>query len=135
MKLRNLFIVTILLTFVFISSCKTEKAKDLIVRKWKFTEVSGPDAAIIADSIKTKILETATMEFKKDGTYEQSGGAGMDGEKGTYTVSDDGKTVISTSNSSGVGDTVMILELSKTKLVVSPKPRPGQNLKFTMMPK
>ena len=51
MKLNKLLIVTILSAFVFIIGCKTETAKDLLVRKWKFTEITGPDAAKIPDEI------------------------------------------------------------------------------------
>ena len=134
MKPSNLFIATILLASLFITGCKTESAKDLLVKKWKFTEITGPDAAQIPDSVKTKMFATAIMEFKKDGSYEQSGGMKEGVEKGTYTLSDDGKTIISKSGGSGMGDTVMILELSKTKMVVAPKTKSaGQNLTLTMM--
>ena len=73
MKLNKLLIVTILSAFVFIIGCKTETAKDLLVRKWKFTEITGPDAAKIPDSVKTKMFATAIMEFKKDGSLINDG--------------------------------------------------------------
>lgn len=136
MKLFRLSAITLMLATLFFSGCKSKSAKELIVNKWKFTDVTGTDAAQIPDSVKTKMFATATMEFKKDGSYEQSGGMREDVEKGTYILSDDGKTMISKANGSGMSDTVMILELSKTKMVVSPKTKgQGQNITLTLMPK
>ena len=137
MKLSNLFVVTILTAFLFITGCWPKAAnKDLIVNKWKFTEISGTDAAQIPDSMKAKMIATAIMEFKKDGSYEQSGGMRKEIQKGTYSLSDDGKTLYSTENGTSYTDTVIVLELSKDKFVVTPKTKDnGQNLLLTMKPK
>lgn len=136
MKLSNLLVVTILTAFVCITGCKSKEAKELIVNKWKFTDISGPDAAKIPDSMKTKMMATATMEFKKDGTYEQAGGMRENIQKGTYSLSNDGKTLYSTENGTTYTDTVTVLELSKDKFVVTPKTKSnGQDMRLTMKPK
>ena len=131
MKLYSACIVTILAAFLFISGCKEKSAKDLIVKKWKFTEISGPGAAQIPDSMKQEMYKTATMEFKKDGTWE-AGGMVSAGQKGTYSVSEDGKSLIS-KEGSGTPDTLMILKLTETKMVVTPKNKGnGDDIKVTM---
>jgi hypothetical protein len=134
MKLSNAFIVTILAIFLFITGCKEKSAKEMILKKWKFTEISGPDAKEIPDSIRAKMIATTTMEFKKDGTYEQTGGMSEHVQIGTYSLTEDGKTIIIKDESSNP-DTVMVLELSESKLVLAPKTKDnGRNMQLTMKP-
>ncbi len=135
MKLTQLSAVVLLAGTIVFAGCKENSAKDLIVKKWKFSEISGPDAAQIPDSIKKIMFETSTMEFKKDGTYEQTGGMSNNVQKGTYSLSEDGKTLISKEEGSNA-DTVIIVELSKTKMVVRPISKDnGKNMQLTMVPK
>jgi hypothetical protein len=134
MKLSNVFIVTILAAFIF-TGCKENNAKKLIVKKWKFTEISGPDAGLIPDTMKKEMYRTATMEFKNDGTYEQAGGLKNKIQKGTYSLGADGKSIISKHDGADKTDTVVILELTESKMVVTPKTRStGKDIQLTMKP-
>jgi len=130
-KLPVLIFLTVPIAFI---GCKERPAKELIINKWKFTEISGPGAELMPDSIKKKIYATATMNFKKDGSYEQTGG--MDGgtRKGVYSLSDDGKTIYSKKNDSDNTDTMIVLQISKTKMLVSPKTTgKDENIRVTMI--
>lgn len=105
----------LLLASVFIG-CK-DKPKDLITKKWKITDMSMPGQAM-PDSIKNTISQ-GTMEFSKDGKLSLSGmGMGAD-QSGTYTLSDDGKTLTVITN----GKTEMsdVTELTKSKLKITDK--------------
>jgi hypothetical protein len=115
MKLKKLFTAALLLTTVVMMSCKGKSAKDMIVNNWKFTNISGGDASQMPDSIKTEILSSATMEFTKDGKFNVT----MMGSKtsGTYSVSDDGKT-LTTTDEGKTAETAEILEISKDKIVL-----------------
>jgi hypothetical protein len=130
MKLSGVFILTIL-AGLFVTGCKEKAAKDLIVKKWNFTDITGPDAAEIPDSMKKEMYKTATMEFKKDGTWE-AGGMRTEVQKCTYSLSEDGNSII-TIEGSGTPDTLMILELTETKMVITPKNKErGDNIQLTM---
>ena len=132
MRLTKLFAAVLLITTMLIISCNGDNAKDVIVNKWKFTEISGTGTADIPDSIKSILYSTAIMEFKKDGSFESSGGTREGSQKGRYTVSDDGKTIYSTDEGKAVADTISILEISKDKLIVLNK---KADVRLTMVPK
>lgn len=106
-------------------SCKS-KPKDLIVKKWKITDVLIPDMPL-PDSVKATLMK-GTMEFTKDGKMTITG-MGND-QTGTYTLSEDGKTLFVVSN--GKTDSNEILELTESKLVLHDK---ANNSKLTAVPK
>ena len=119
MKLTKLITVVLLVTAIAIASCKSKSAKDLIVNKWKVTNVSGTQLNDLTDSMKTVIYATATMEFTNDGKFISSGMGPTKG--GTYSVSDDGKTLTTTDEGSTTPDMLDIAEISKDKMVVKDK--------------
>ena len=112
---------------------KQQPPKELIVQKWKFDRIMGPDAAKIPDEVKKEMLATATMEYKKDGSFEMAGGGNGANRKGTYTLSDDGKTLIIKNEGSNDSDTALVLILSKMRMVISPK-LVGLNYQFSLVP-
>ena len=112
--MKRIIALLLLSSFLFIG-CK-EKPKDLIVKKWRVTDISVP-GQVLPDSIKNNIKQ-GTMEFTKDGKLNLTG-MGMGGDKsGTYTLSEDGKTLtVVTNGQPEVSD----VELSKTKLTIHDK--------------
>ena len=135
MKLTKLSVLVFLMGAIVFSGCKDKPAKELIINNWKFTEISGTAADLIPDSIKKKIYANATMNFNKDGSYEQAGGIDNETRKGVYSLSDDGKTIYSIDESKNT-DTMVILQISKDKMVVSPKIEGNSGmLRLTMIPK
>jgi len=119
MKLFRLPSLALLAAVLLFSACKGKSTKDLIVKKWKFTDFSGKEFEGMPDSVKTKMMD-ATMEFKKDGKYENAG-MGESTKTGTYKLSDDGKSLYTTDEGSSFTDSLNILEISETKLVVADK--------------
>jgi len=130
--MKQIFFVVIFLASLVFSGCKTKNAKDLIVNKWKFMEISGTGAAEIPDSIKKMLYATSEMEFSAAGSFIATGGMRKEPGKGTYKLSDDGNTLYSYAEGKEVPDTLSILELTKDKLVVFQK---TADVKLTMMPK
>ena len=53
--------------------------------------------------------------------------------KGTYTLSDDGKTLIMKYEGSNYRDTAFVIVLSKVRMIISPKLK-GQNYQFSLVP-
>jgi hypothetical protein len=101
--------------------------KDLLVNKWVLSELSGEGTKEIADSVKEKMIGHTTIEFKSDGTYE---GMNMgEAEKGTYKLSDDGKTLYNTESGKNETDTVMIGQIQKDKAVFTDMKK---NISMTM---
>jgi hypothetical protein len=90
-KLKTFVIISMM---VFVASCKSKPA-DLVVKKWKY--------------------ETQTMDFKKDGTYEVSG---KNVEKGTWKMSEDGKTFTTKTDGKDKEDSFEVKELTKEKFVL-----------------
>ncbi|MCX6313920.1 MAG: lipocalin family protein [Sphingobacteriales bacterium] len=120
MKSTKLMVALVVLVTIFMIGCKGKSAKELIVKKWKISDISGNGAKDLTDSIKKILYTTATMEFTKEGKYittdPQSGT-----NTGSYTLSADGKTLISNNEGSTVKDSLDIVELSATKFIVSNK--------------
>lgn len=96
---------------VFVS-CSTNKSKILIVNKWKIINIDMPDMPI-PDSVQAVAMR-GTMEFTKEGKWRVTG-MGRD-QSGTYTLSDDGKTVFIVS--SAKTETNQIVELTKSKMIL-----------------
>ena len=117
MKLIKLFTAVLATATLMMIGCKGKTAKDLVVNKWKITDMSGKGIADMPDSAKAKIYANSSMEFTKDGKFITSG-MDNDDKKGTYSVSDDGKTMISTNEGDTYADTLNILEISADKMVV-----------------
>lgn len=122
--LTGILLVTILV------SCKSDPNKEKLVRTWKLTNMSGEGAVKIPDSIKQEMYGTRFMEFTEDGVMIASGGKSRM-QKGDYTLSADGKTLVTTVNGRA-SDTMFITELTKEKLVLSLK---KDTLLLTMTPK
>ncbi len=124
-KLSKLILLVIIL---FMVSCKADN-KSLIAKKWKFDVESMKKAMDEEMSKKSEeeqkqgkamqemivgMLGMVTMEFKADGSME-SGAMGQV-TKGTWTLSDDGKTL--TTKEEGKDEQKMnIKEINADKLV------------------
>ncbi len=119
MKLTKIFGAALLVTTITLVSCKGKSAKDLIVNKWHVTNIAGARAADVPDSIKTQMYASAVMEFMKDGKFSTTGFGSAKG--GTYSVSDDGKSLISTDEGSSMADSLTIVEISKSKMIIEDK--------------
>ena len=119
MKLTKLFTAVVLVAGITMVSCKNKSPKELIVNKWKVTSISGTQATAMPDSVKTQIYSSAVMEFTKDGKFMTTGFGSSKG--GTYSVSDDGKTLTSTDDGSSTPDILSILEISKDKMIIEDK--------------
>jgi regulatory protein YycI of two-component signal transduction system YycFG len=108
--------ITILFLFLvaIFAGCKSNNSKELIVNKWKITDITAPNMEV-PDSIKNA-LKQGTLEFTKDGKFLLTG-MGTDNQSGTYTLSDDGKKLITVTN--GRSETNEINELTKTKIILT----------------
>ncbi len=117
MKLKNIFTGILLMSAMAFVSCKG-KPKDMIVNKWKATDITGGDMASMPDSIKKNLISAISIEFTKDGKYTAVSGG--ENENGTYTISEDGKS-ISMTGKSGTAEESTIEEITKSKLVIVDK--------------
>jgi hypothetical protein len=108
---KIIFLLFISASIGFIS-CKSNKPKDLIVNKWKITNIDVPNMPL-PDSIKASVMK-GTMEFTKEGKMNLTG-MGND-QSGTYTISEDGKTLFVVTN--GQTQSNEIKELTSSKLVL-----------------
>jgi hypothetical protein len=61
---KNYFFI-IYISLHRIIGCKSDKPKDLIVNKWKITDIDVPNMPL-PDSVKASVMK-GTMEFTKDG--------------------------------------------------------------------
>ena len=110
--------MTLLLAALFFTGCKSKSAKELIVNKWKLTEVSGEGAKDITDAEKKEMIGKFMMDLTKDGKVSMSG-MGETPKTGTYSVSDDGKILTLTHEGEEKGDPQDINELTSDKLVIT----------------
>jgi hypothetical protein len=114
MKMKALFAAFITIMLFALMSCKTGP-KDMLTKKWKATDVSAPG---ITPEQKTKFLQNnLTLEFTKDGKYNATMSGNPD-DKGTYTLSEDGKTITMVSQNEG-SNPLPVKELTKEKLVTN----------------
>lgn len=107
-------IFLLLFPAVIFISCKSNNSKELIINKWKITDITAPNMAV-PDSIK-KALMQGTLEFTKDGKFLVTG-MGLDDQSGTYAISADGKKLITVTN--GRTETNEINELTKSKITLT----------------
>lgn len=119
------FLLALSASYAFIS-CNTNKPKDLVVNKWKIVNIDMPDMPL-PDSIKATAMR-GTIELTKDGKWIVTG-MGRD-QTGTYTLSEDGKTIFIMTN--GRTEANRIMELSKSKMVLFDS---LNNSKLTVVPR
>lgn len=124
--MKKIIFLLILSSSVGLISCKSNKPKDLIINKWKITDIDVPDMPL-HDTIKATVRK-GTMEFTKDGKMTITG-MGND-QAGTYSISDDGKTLFVITN--GKTESNEIVELTGSKLVLHDK---VNNSKLTAVPR
>lgn len=98
--------------------CKSGSAKDNIVNKWKLTDVSGEGASKMSDGEKKEMLDKLVLEFTKDGKCIMSG-QGDTPQTGTYTLSEDEKTLTMKQDGHENGEQMNVGELTSGKLVMT----------------
>ena len=124
--MKRIIFLLMIIASIGVISCKSNKPKDLIVNKWRITNIDVPNMPL-PDSIKASVMK-GTMEFTKDGKMILSG-MGND-QSGTYTLSDDGKTLFVITN--GKTESNDILEITSSKMVLQDK---TNNSKLTVVPR
>ena len=113
MNIKQIFTWLLAVIVLSLTACKSSP-KDALVRKWKATDASG---SIITPEMKAQITgEGNTIEFMKDGNYV-AWSNGKENDKGTYTLTEDGKTLITKKASGGASQTVLLKELTKDKMI------------------
>ena len=120
MKLSKLLTLVLLVSTVMIA-CKGKAPKELIVNKWKLTAVSDEKAdssSKMPESAKKEMIGKVSIEMTKDGQCIMQG-VGDTPETGTYTLSDDGKTLSLTEKGASKADVMGIDELTESKLVMT----------------
>ncbi len=118
MKLFRLSSAVLIMAALLFTGCKGKSAKDLIVNKWKLTDVSGEGAKGMSDAEKKEMTDKLVMEFTKDGKCSMSG-QGDTPKTGTYTMSDDGKTLSLTQEGDTKSEAQDVNELTSSKLVIT----------------
>jgi heat shock protein HslJ len=124
--MKKIILLLFISSSIGFAGCKSDKPKDLIVKKWKITNIEVPNMPI-PDSVKATAMK-GTMEFTKEGKINITG-MGND-QSGTYTISDDGKTLFVVTN--GKTESNDIIELSSSKMVLSDK---ANNSRLTVVPR
>lgn len=124
--MKKIFLLLVLFASYVFNSCSTDKPKDLVVNKWKIVNIDMPDMPL-PDSIKANAMK-GTIELTKDGKWIVTG-MGRD-QTGTYTLSEDGKTIFIMTN--GRTEANRIMELSKSKMVLFDS---INNSKLTVVPR
>jgi hypothetical protein len=118
MKLFRLTSIALILMALFFTGCKGKSAKELIVNKWKLTELSGDNAKEMTDAEKKEMTDKFLMELTKDGKVTMSGM--WDTPKtGTYSLSEDGKTLFLIRDGDTKAEPQGINELKAGKLVIT----------------
>ena len=124
--MKKIILLLVISTSIGFLGCKTKNSKELIINKWKITDVDVPNMPL-PDSIKTQVMK-GTMEFTKDGKMNITG-MGND-QSGTYTLSEDGKTLFVVTN--GKTESNEIQELSASKMILYDK---SNKSKLTVVPR
>jgi len=120
-------IITIILFTTFgLISCKIANPKELIVKKWRVTDIDIPNMPM-PDTAKTTLMK-GTLQFTQDGKMIITG-MGKN-QSGTYTLSDDGKKLFVIVN--GKTETNEIKELTTSKMILIDK---TNNTKLTVVPR
>lgn len=103
------------------AALETQKAQ-IVAQKEKLTV----DAMKEEYKSNFESMKNVTIEYKEDKTYEMV--AEGNTEKGTWILSEDGKTLTSkTEGAEGEGDSVTIVELTAEKMIVSSEVTQGEN--------
>jgi hypothetical protein len=72
----------------------------------------------------TKMKETSSMDIKADGTYKQEMFMGqMIESTGKWSLTEDGKTFVTTEDKDGITDSLNVVELTANKFVISASDR------------
>jgi hypothetical protein len=116
MKFSRLLILAAVILFSA-AGCKNKAPKDLIVAKWKLTDLTSSGSEI-PDSIKQRMVKTAVMEFKSDNTFLLTGMEAT-AQTGTYSLSDDGKFLTVTPTETNKAEVDTVKELTSNKLVLT----------------
>lgn len=131
MKLvKKLLTATLVLSSILLFSCKGKSAKDMIVNKWSLTDISGEGTKGMSDEDKKTMVGKVAMELSKDGKVSITG-MGDDAKTGTYTLSEDGKTLNLKRDGAEKEDAHDVNELTESKLVITEKKGDGMKLSFT----
>jgi len=128
MKLKHILSGILLMSAMAFVSCKG-KPKDMIVNKWKATDISGGDMGSMPDSLKKSMISGISIEFTKDGKYMANTGSSSD--NGTYTLAEDGKS-LSMTGKNGTAEESTVEEITKSKLVIVDK---ASSARIVMEPK
>jgi hypothetical protein len=111
--MKPLLIILLAVVCLF-SSCGTDTS-EVIAKTWQVSDIETETD--LADSVKTAILLSSTMQFTKDGKYTSSGGIGVD--QGTYTLDENGKTLSTISTAGKNSDVYLIEDIDNDELVLN----------------
>lgn len=111
--MKQFFLTVMSVIVLGFTACKTSP-KDALARKWKATDAAGP--MITPDMKKMLIGEQSTIEFMKDGKYA-AWSKGKENDKGTYSLSEDGKTLTTKSENTKREEAITVKELTNDKMV------------------
>ncbi|MFN8243340.1 MAG: hypothetical protein U0X40_04725 [Ferruginibacter sp.] len=103
---------------ILFTACKGKSPKELVVNKWKLTEVTGEGAKDMSDQEKKGMTDSLVLELTKDGKINLYG-LGSDPAMGTYTVSEDGKSMDFKRTGEDKAEPQQINEVSASKLVIT----------------
>ncbi|MEI7471809.1 MAG: hypothetical protein WCJ85_06085 [Chitinophagaceae bacterium] len=118
MKNLNRVVILVLTISSLLISCKSKAPKNWIVNKWKLTDLQGRSVSEMGDSLKNIYLKSFVIEFNKEGKFTSNDHfAGT--VTGKYSLSDDGKSLMTTNEGSEQTDTVKIESLTDKELVIS----------------
>ncbi len=118
MRLFRLSSIALVLVALSFTACKSKSAKELIVNKWKLTELTGEAAKEMSETAKKEMTDKLIMELTKDGKVTMSG-MGDTPKTGTYTLSEDGKTLFLLRDGDTTAEPQIINELKEGKLVIT----------------
>ena len=124
--MKKIIFLLLISSTIFFIACNTNKAKGIVVNKWRIINIDMPDMPL-PDTVKNAAMKGIT-EFKKDGKWSVTG-MGHD-QSGTYTLSDDGTTIFIISDSGT--ETNKIVELTKSKLILYDS---ANNSRVTFVPR
>lgn len=117
--MKKIFIsLLVLVSVVLISSCSKSPAENM-VGEWKITdiqttsEISDDQLDAYKEALEG-MKESSKMIYNSDGTYEKT--ISEMTTKGTWKISEDGKTLTETSED-GINESVEVIELSDKKLI------------------
>lgn len=156
---KSLLYLPVLGVVLFMTSCGGNKNKEMLAKKWQWSEIKSEEmdeqiaqvkatADTTTDStlkamananlqMITGMLEEmkkTTIEYKADGSYESAMTimGQSKSEKGTWTISEDGKYIIST-NEEKQTDTNIVGELTPEKLVLVGEDK-GKKMSLVLTP-